>query len=555
MRLLIASQSHTQEFLMRIKPRFAALFAVLFFTFLLAVGGDPAKPVSAQQAPDPVISRIIAQVSANDFLQLDKGLSGAVPIKVGGKEVTLQTRYTPSEQGTQAEQYTYEYFQQQGLTAQYESWVGDSGLCMGVRGRNVVAEMPGSKDPSRIYIFSAHLDSVSPHTDGSAAGADDDASGTAAVMLAAKILSNYRFDYTVRFVLFTGEERGLCGSASYALNARQRGDRILGVINADMIAYDSDGVKYVEIHAGTRPDSQVVANALVANIQAYGLNLLPHVLTQDATDLSDHASFWKNDYPAVAAAEEFFTGDPNPYYHSLVCCDTWDRLDTAMGADYTKAIMATISSLAGLRNLPPTPTSQPTPAPTALPIPGAGSRTFPETGKRVSGIFLDYWNDNGGLAQIGLPLSGVIGEVSPLNGKPYTVQYFERAVMEYHPENQPPYNVLLSQLGTLQYKKKYGGNAADQKTEEGAGAMLFPQTGKHIDGKFLEYWKTHGGVALLGYPISDDFIEQSPLDGKHYTVQYFERAVMEYHPENEPPNDVLLSQLGTFQYKLKYGAP
>jgi hypothetical protein len=44
-----------------------------------------------------------------------------------------------------------------------------------------------------------------------------------------------------------------------------------------------------------------------------------------------------------------------------------------------------------------------------------------------------------------------------LNGKPYTVQYFERAVFELHPENKSPYDVLLSQLGTFQYKARYGG--------------------------------------------------------------------------------------------------
>jgi len=75
-------------------------------------------------------------------------------------------------------------------------------------------------------------------------------------------------------------------------------------------------------------------------------------------------------------------------------------------------------------------------------------RTFPETGHRVCGRFLAYWNANGGLAQQGYPLSEEFVETSPLNGKPYTVQYFERAVFEMHPENQSPYDVLLSQLGT-----------------------------------------------------------------------------------------------------------
>src|SRR5262249_46307806 len=77
------------------------------------------------------------------------------------------------------------------------------------------------------------------------------------------------------------------------------------------------------------------------------------------------------------------------------------------------------------------------------------SRFFPETGHSVRGRFLDYWNSHGGLAQQGYPISDEIQEVSPTDGNTYTVQYFERAVFEYHPEKQAPYDVLLSLLGVL----------------------------------------------------------------------------------------------------------
>jgi FtsP/CotA-like multicopper oxidase with cupredoxin domain len=83
------------------------------------------------------------------------------------------------------------------------------------------------------------------------------------------------------------------------------------------------------------------------------------------------------------------------------------------------------------------------------------SRTFQETGKTVSGRFLEYWTQNGGLAQQGFPLSNEFQEKSDLDGKTYKVQYFERSVFEFHPENKPPYDVLLSQLGTFRYKEKY----------------------------------------------------------------------------------------------------
>src|SRR6476661_1196662 len=91
--------------------------------------------------------------------------------------------------------------------------------------------------------------------------------------------------------------------------------------------------------------------------------------------------------------------------------------------------------------------------PSSLPLAAATvqaqgtSRTFTETGKTVSGRFLQYWTNNGGLAQQGFPISNEMQEKSPTDGKTYTVQYFERAVFELHTENTAPNAVLLSLLG------------------------------------------------------------------------------------------------------------
>src|SRR5438874_8752826 len=70
-----------------------------------------------------------------------------------------------------------------------------------------------------------------------------------------------------------------------------------------------------------------------------------------------------------------------------------------------------------------------------------------------------------------------------------------------------------------------------------ANCQTFPETGKSICGRFLAYWRDHGGLAQQGYPISAQFPETSEIDGKTYTVQYFERAVFEMHPENKAPYD------------------
>jgi plastocyanin len=182
------------------------------------------------------------------------------------------------------------------------------------------------------------------------------------------------------------------------------------------------------------------------------------------------------------------------------------------------------------------------------------SVTFKETGKTMRGKFMDYWNSHGGLAQQGYPISEEFVERSETDGKVYTVQYFERAVFELHPENKAPYDVLLSLLGNFNYKQKYPNGAPNQQSNVSAGSQLFKETGKHLGGRFLEYWKANGGLTQQGFPISEEFNEKSDLNGKTYKVQYFERAVFEYHPENKPPYDVLLSQLGTFRYRATSAA-
>jgi hypothetical protein len=180
------------------------------------------------------------------------------------------------------------------------------------------------------------------------------------------------------------------------------------------------------------------------------------------------------------------------------------------------------------------------------------SKLFTETGKSVRGSFLAYWEQNGGLARHGFPITEQFQEKSDTDGKEYSVQYFERSVFELHPENQPPYDVLLQLLGNFQYDEQYPtSGAAKQHPNNELGARYFSQTGKSLGGKFLRYWEQNGDLSQFGYPISNEFHEQSQLDGKEYLVQYFERAVFELHPENQPPYDVLLSQLGSLRWETK----
>ena len=86
--------------------------------------------------------------------------------------------------------------------------------------------------------------------------------------------------------------------------------------------------------------------------------------------------------------------------------------------------------------------------PTASPADATGGAIyFPESKHTLGGEFLDYWKEQGGLDRFGYPISEEIWETSSANQHAYRVQYFERARFELHPDNRPPYHVLLGQLG------------------------------------------------------------------------------------------------------------
>ena len=166
----------------------------------------------------------------------------------------------------------------------------------------------------------------------------------------------------------------------------------------------------------------------------------------------------------------------------------------------------------------------------------AQSRCFGETGRCAHGRFLAYWDAHGGLAINGYPLSEPFAEQLE-DGTVYLVQYFERVRMEYHPEHQPPYDVLLGQFG----RRIHGG--ADPAVPAQAGGRFFAETGHTVPEDFYAYWGANGGLAQFGYPLTE-VLTETLEDGKRYEVQYFERARFERHPEHARPYDILLGQFG-----------
>ncbi|MEJ2746096.1 MAG: M28 family peptidase, partial [bacterium] len=321
--------------------------------------GVTPTPSSRQSstAPDPTVQGIIDSVDQTDVYDWLGDLSGENSVTIGGSPYTILTRNTyHAESIEKVTQYCYEYFQGEGLDVSYHNYSGSGFSC-----RNVVAEQTGTVNPGNIYIICGHVDDMPNAT--IAPGADDNASGSAAVLLAASILSNYTFENTIRCVLFTGEEQGLVGSYYYVQQCVSEGDNILGALNFDMIAYDGNMDGEAEIHCGTMTSSGAIGDLLIDTIGTYSLALSPVKYTTGSTIWSDHSRFWDAGYPAILGIEDTGT-DFNPYYHSP--SDTIANCNLSYATDYVKAALGTTARLAvPIPTVTPGPTM--TPAPTPLP--------------------------------------------------------------------------------------------------------------------------------------------------------------------------------------------
>jgi hypothetical protein len=163
---------------------------------------------------------------------------------------------------------------------------------------------------------------------------------------------------------------------------------------------------------------------------------------------------------------------------------------------------------------------------------------FPEVGHTLKGPFLRFWQANGGLAIFGYPISEEVQEVGATDGKTNAVQYFERNRFEDHPEFAgTPNEVLMGLLGVETTKGRTF--APEPPVAITPNQTYFPETQHTLKGSFLKYWQANGGLAIFGYPISPELLENG------YLVQYFERNRFEEHLEFQgTPNEVLLGLLG-----------
>ncbi|MFH1144994.1 MAG: M28 family peptidase [Candidatus Eisenbacteria bacterium] len=250
---------------------------------------------------------------------------------------TLQTRHSFTSQMGLACEYVKNEFEALGLTAYYDPFT-----YLGHPIKNVVGVKTGTVDPSRIYILCGHLDSTSPQSSTLAPGAEDNGSGSAAVLEAARLLAPVATDYTIYFICFTAEEQGLVGSEHFAAAADQQNLDIRGVLNLDMVAYYKAGGSDLWLEGfryGT--SSTWLLDLVQSNAQTY-TNLVIYRYSGEGWG-SDHESFHDHGFSAILSID----ADWEDYscYHQT--CDTPSRLNGPLWRKITAANLVTLGQLAG----------------------------------------------------------------------------------------------------------------------------------------------------------------------------------------------------------------
>jgi photosystem II stability/assembly factor-like uncharacterized protein len=209
---------------------------------------------------------------------------------------------------------------------------------------NIVATIPGTISPEKECVIVAHYDSYSSNPYVSAPGANDNATGTVAVMEAARLCAGKQFENTVKFIAVSGEEMGMFGSDYYAFKARDESRNIIGVVNGDMIGYPTTSDTARLITGSYQTLNRLVDSAAVYN-QRYGigLTLVPVI---DNTGASDYGPFALAGYDALDIAEgtaEEIWGGADPYYHKPT--DTYDKLHPGMIKKGVQLMLATVTEL------------------------------------------------------------------------------------------------------------------------------------------------------------------------------------------------------------------
>jgi len=283
---------------------------------------------------NPIIEQMISQIDSATCYNYLKRLQN------------FRTRNSHHDSIGKAAQYVYNKFLEFGLDHVYYSYPGQDPWGE-FKAKNIVGIKYGQTDTA--FIICGHLDATAGNPYGSenvAPGADDNGSGSAGVLTAAKVMANYNFRHEIRFICFVGEEQGLIGSGTYADSCANAQSKIRGVYNMDMICHrDQGNVEDLDADDNNHLPSAYLSDTLIhfGSVYVSELPIIERHLGGGAS--SDHASLQEAGYPAILTIDDAVIG-ANPYIHSTADTIGPSANDFKLMKNSIKAIVATVAELA-----------------------------------------------------------------------------------------------------------------------------------------------------------------------------------------------------------------
>lgn len=263
------------------------------------------------------VRRVVGRVSTSRIYEYEKAL-----FDFDSKHITRPGNKLASE-------YLFNTYKSFGYEPEMQ-WF-DVKNALGGKTANVLATLRGTENPELVYVVSSHYDSVA-----GGPGADDDTSGTAALLDAARVLADHPMPATIVFASFTGEEAGLLGSREYVRQAVANNVRITGALNNDMIGWANDH----------HLDNTIrYSNPGIRDIQHAAAFLFTRLITYDALYFkSTDAAAYYDAYGDIVGGIGSYPVLSNPHYHQSHDLLEFENHDLI--AETSKTTVATLMLLA-----------------------------------------------------------------------------------------------------------------------------------------------------------------------------------------------------------------
>ncbi len=298
----------------------------ILFVFTILVSSTVLEP-----ARDLKLNMTLSSSNDTTIIEMINQINESLLFEYHHRLMSFGPRYTGSINCTRAAEDIYKSFDQMGLETKFHEWQYD-----GYYSKDVVATLYGTDvNNAAEYILCAHYDTIA-----GSPGANDDGSGTAAVLAIAQILSQYHFNHTIRFITFSGEEVGTYGSFTYARDAYDNNDNIVAVLNMDIIGYASttEGGRILRFYPPSR--SRWIADYATTIAEKYNEIIDMKIETLPSYRGADNQAFVDYGFDGVWIAHP----DGYPWGHSSD--DTANHLNWSYYVKATKLMLALTAEIA-----------------------------------------------------------------------------------------------------------------------------------------------------------------------------------------------------------------